>query len=67
MVVDGGMDEDWPADESAGVGVGVVDEEDEKLFTAPVGSMSRSFKTAEQLSPTLAHWGYQGLARCSSV
>jgi hypothetical protein len=48
------MDEGWPLDESVGVGVGVGvvnEEEEEKLLsTVPVGSMSRSFGTAEQLS-----------------
>jgi len=57
VIVDGGMDDDWPADESAGVCVGVVDEEEEeKLFTAPVGSMSRSFKLQRQLSHSKLHW-----------
>lgn len=52
VVVDWGMGDIWVADERCGVGVGVVDEEEEeveKLFN-PVGSMSRSFKLQRQLS-----------------
>jgi len=46
------MDEDWSPDENAGVGVGVVDEEEEKLSTVPAGSMSRSLKLQSNcLSP----------------
>ena len=52
------------SDESAGVGVGVVDEEEveKEVGTVSVGSMSRSFRTAEAIVHLQASLGLPGIS-----